>query len=117
VIRGKVSTKDGDVVQPAAGILVEVRGTTTGGKDADGFTFTSAHGAFTVGDLPSGTYSLTFTDYDEDGTRPGPRFRTICYDNAPLTDVEPDRCDAATLVRVAAGAVRTLRPQVMDQRL
>lgn len=117
LIRGKVSTKDGDLVRPAKSILVEAHGTTVGGQDADAFTFTSSRGGFVLGGLPGGTYTLTFTDYDEDGSRPGPRFSTICYDNVPITDVEPDRCDGSTLVRVAAGAVRTLHPQVMDHRL
>lgn len=117
VIRGKVTTKDGDVARPATRILVEANGTDSGGRPAGGFSFTSSKGAFSMGGLPSGTYSLTFVDYDEDGTREGPLFRTICYDNVPLTSVEPDRCAGATQVKVTAGKVMTINPQVLDDRL
>jgi hypothetical protein len=117
VIRGKVTTKDGDVVRPATSIFVEAQGTDSGGRPAGGFTFTSSKGAFSMGGLPSGTYSLTFLDYDEENTREGPLFQTICYDNVPLTAVEPDRCDGATLVKVTAGKVTTINPQVLDHKL
>ena len=118
VIRGKVSTKDGDIVRPATGILIELNGTDSAGNPVGGATtFTSIKGAFSMGGLPSGTYSLTFLDYDEDGTRVGPLFRTICYDNVPLTAVEPDRCTGATTVKVTAGKVTTIHPQVLDHRL
>lgn len=109
VIRGKVSTKDGDDISPATHILVTANNSTS--------VATSTRGAFSLGGLPSGSYSLIFEDADEDGTRVGPLFRTICYDNVPLTAVEPDRCDGATLVKVTAGKVTTINPQVLDHRL
>jgi hypothetical protein len=117
IIRGQVSTKDGDIVRPATHVIVEANGTDNAGNPAGGNAFTTSSGEFSLGGLPSGTYSLAFDDNDEDGTRVGPRFRTICYDNVPLTDVEPNRCDGATLVKVVAGTVTTIHPQVLDHRL
>lgn len=114
VIRGKVTTKLGDVIKPATGVQVTAQGTTAQGHEYNATVGTSTRGAFSLGGLPSGTYSLVFLDYDEDGTRPGPLFNPICYDNVPVTAVEPERCDGAKLVTVTAGKVTTIRPQVLD---
>lgn len=106
IIRGKVSTKDGDVVRPARFVLVTANNSVSVG--------TSVFGTFSLGGLPSGTYTLLFEDYDEDGTRPGPHFASICYDNIPRP---VGSCGDATKVTVTAGKVTTINPQVLDVRI
>lgn len=115
VIRGKITTKKGDTVRPGAGIFVEAYGTTPGGKPAGGAEFASALGAFSMGGLPSGTYRLVFSDYDEEGNYPDGQFSPICYDNVPVTSTGPDECEGQTFVTVKAGTVTTLHPQVLDE--
>jgi hypothetical protein len=106
VIRGKVTTKDGDVVKPATRVVVTANNSIS--------VATSTLGKFSLGGLPTGTYALLFEDYDEDGTRPGPLFSSICYDNIPRP---VGNCSDATQVKVTAGTVTTIHPQVLDHRL
>ncbi len=106
IIRGKVTTKDGDVVRPARFVLVTANNSVS--------VATSSFGTFTLGGLPSGTYTLLFEDYDEDGSRPGPHFASICYDNIPRP---VGNCVDATKVTVTAGKVTTINPQVLDVRI
>jgi hypothetical protein len=103
IIRGKVTTKDGDIVRPARHVLVTANNSISVG--------TSSLGAFSLGGLPTGTYTLLFEDYDEDGTRPGTHFASICYDNIPRP---VGNCADGTKVRVTAGKVTTINPQVLD---
>lgn len=105
VIRGKVTTKDGDMVRPATHVVVTANNSVS--------VAPSSLGKFSLGGLPSGTYTLLFEDYDEDGTRPGPLFSSICYDNIPRPGgSRPPRLDCPkdatrALDRVLASALAT----------
>lgn len=115
VIRGKVSLP-GSPQTPATGILVGADRVTGGTVEHVDDAFTSTRGGFTLGGLTSGTYRLTFLDYDEDGTKPGRRYRPTCYDNVPVT--APNHgCAGETTVQVEAGTVTTIEPQVMGTRI
>jgi 5-hydroxyisourate hydrolase-like protein (transthyretin family) len=115
VIRGKVSLP-GSTPKPATGILVEADRVTEGTPQYVNDAFTSSAGGFNLGALTTGTYRLTFLDYDEDGTKPGRRYRPTCYDNVPVTGAN-HTCAGETTVQVEAGKVTTINPQVMGTRI
>ena len=102
-IQGKVFTKDGDDSAPASHVVVTADGTREGGD-----VKVSAKGAFRLGGLPTGTYTVNFQDSSE-------RFAPICYNHVRMTD---KGCGKGTVkVKVTAGKTTTLKRQVLDHRL
>ncbi|KAA1395350.1 carboxypeptidase-like regulatory domain-containing protein [Aeromicrobium ginsengisoli] len=98
-IQGKVSTKIGTApAQRATKAFVSAES-----EDAAEGAHVSSKGTFRIGELPPGTYTLTFLDS---------AFAYQCYDNlrAPFHG----SCSRSTKVTVIAGRTTTINPQVLD---
>ncbi|KQV75116.1 hypothetical protein ASC61_08935 [Aeromicrobium sp. Root344] len=98
-IQGKVSTKIGTApAQRATRASVSAES-----EDAAEGAQVSSKGTFRMGNLPAGTYTLTFLDS---------AFAYQCYDNirAPFHG----SCTRSTKVTVVAGRTTTINPQVLS---
>ena len=71
----------------------------------------AADGTFTARGLPAGTYGISFTDTSK-------TYLGQCYDNVlpadPGEQCYPDETPGATLTKIAGGATRTLKAQVLS---
>ncbi|GAA3527439.1 hypothetical protein GCM10022234_25820 [Aeromicrobium panaciterrae] len=102
-IEGKLFTKEGDEVQPAAAGTVSAMNRTTG---YGGWTPVTKDGSFRIDGVRPGSYELTFTDTDLN-------FAGGCYDNMPAVAL----CEGTEQVTVKAGKVTTINTQVLDNPL